>query len=366
MKKVLLLIVLVMAVLSCTHDPEELVAPLVPGGPVGGTSPVVFDMDAVPYPVLSTYNFYQGPLADLEPVEGVLPYDVITPLFSDYAHKERFVWMPQGLGAEYVGDGTVLSFPAGTVLIKNFYYDNVLPQHARRIMETRLLFKRDGAWEFACYKWNMEQTEAYFDLNGSVNPLDRVDGNGIIRHVDYRIPAEAECHTCHKIGGIDTPIGPKPQNLNRSYDYASGTAGQLEKWASVGYLRGGYPTNIATTVRWDDPAQDLTDRVRAYVDMNCSHCHDAGRHCDYRPMRFAWHDTGDPVNLGVCVPPEDPIAPGLTYIVAAGNANRSMLHHRIASTAENVRMPLLGRTLVHEEAVALFTEWINAMDPPCD
>lgn len=367
MKKVLLLIILVMAVfVSCTHDPEDLIAPEIPETPDNDSSPVVFDMNAVPYPVLSTYNFYAGPMADLEPVSGVLPYDVITSLFSDYAHKKRFIWMADGVAAHYVDDKSILDFPDGAVLIKNFYYDNVQPQNARRIMETRILFKRNGVWEFADYRWNEQQTEAYFDLNGSITPLDWVDDNGDPRHVEYRTPAAAECHTCHKISGVDTPIGPKPQNLNKSYDYATGTENQLAKWTSMGYLQGGYPSNIATTVKWDDPTQTLTDRVRAYVDMNCAHCHGDGRHCDYRPMRFAWSESSDIVNLGVCVPPEDLIDPSYIYIVAAGHTNRSMLYHRLTSTAEDVRMPLLGRTLVHEEAVDLFTEWINTLSPPCD
>ncbi len=367
MKKVLLIILAVMAVfISCTNDPEELVAPT-PVPPAGNdTSPVVFDMDEVPYPVLSTYNFYQGPMADLLPVAGVLPYEVITPLFSDYAHKKRFVWMPTGAAAHYVDDKSILDFPDGAVLIKNFYYDNVQPANTRRIMETRILFKRNGAWEFADYRWNAEQTEAYFDLNGSITPLDWVDDNGTARHVEYRIPAAAECHTCHKISGIDTPVGPKPQSLNKDLAYADGTMNQLAKWAAAGYLQGGYPSNIETVVAWDDPTQTLTDRVRAYVDMNCSHCHNEGRHCDYRPMRFAWTDTDDLVNLGVCIPPEDPIDPSFIYIVAAGNVNRSMLYHRITSTAEDVRMPLLGRTLVHDEGAALFNEWISTLSPPCD
>ncbi len=367
MKKALLTILLVIAVfVSCTNEPEELIAPEVPETPQNGTSPVVFDMDEVPYPILSTYNFYDGAMADLEPVAGVLPYDVITPLFSDYAHKKRFVWMPADVSAQYVDDKSILNFPEGAVLIKNFYYDGVQPGNVRRIMETRILFKRNGVWEFADYRWNPEQTEAYFDLNGSITPLDWVDELGVSKHVDYRIPAAAECHTCHKISGIDTPVGPKPQNLNATYDYSTGAANQLAKWSAMGYLQGGYPSDIATTVKWNDPTQTLTDRVRAYVDMNCAHCHGDGRHCDYRPMRFAWHETGDMVNLGVCVPPEDPIDPSYIYIVAAGNVNRSMLYHRITSTAEDVRMPLLGRTLVHEEAVTLFADWINTLTPPCD
>ncbi len=107
-------------------------------------------------------------------------------------------------------------------------------------------------------------------------------------------------------------------------------------------------------------------RVRAYVDMNCAHCHAEGHHCDYRPMRFAWNETTDPVNLGVCVEPDEVLLPILTHIVARGNTEKSTLFYRIAATEESVRMPLLGRTLVHEEGVQLFEEWINSLTPPCN
>ena len=52
---------------------------------------------------------------------GVLPYDLATPLFSDYALKLRTVWMQDGTAADYRSD-TVFDFPVGTVITKTFYY----------------------------------------------------------------------------------------------------------------------------------------------------------------------------------------------------------------------------------------------------
>ncbi len=85
-------------------------------------SPVNFDITAVPYEKLSDYNFYEGNLADLSPVYGVLPFEPINALFSDYAHKKRFVWMPYNVKATYVSDGDISNFPTGSVSIKTFYY----------------------------------------------------------------------------------------------------------------------------------------------------------------------------------------------------------------------------------------------------
>jgi len=83
-------------------------------------------------------------------------------------------------------------------------------------------------------------------------------------------------------------------------------------------------------------------------------------------MRFAFSETSDPVNLGVCVEPDEVIEPQLTHIVASGNIHRSVLYYRISSTNEAERMPLLGRTIVHEEARAMIQEWIEGLSPPCN
>src|SRR5690606_5977365 len=136
---------------------------------------------------------------------------------------------------------------------------------------------------------------------------------------------------------------------------------QLTKWVSVGYLAPGLPANIDKVVRWDDPTAALDERVRAYLDMNCAHCHSEGSHCDYRPMRLAFTETVDPVNLGICVPPDEQLQPALTHIVSRGNVARSMMHYRLGSTEESERMPLLGRSLVHEEGLELVEEWINSL-----
>jgi uncharacterized repeat protein (TIGR03806 family) len=365
MKKVLLATLLILAAfISCNKDEDEPVEP----GPTtpAPVSPVVFDPAQVPYTQLSQYNFFQGDMAELDPVHGVLPYDVISPLFTDYAKKQRFIWMAAGVKAAYNGDGVPLQFQDNTVLIKNFYYDHVQPGDVRRIIETRLIFRTLGEWHFATYVWNEAQTEATLDMSGSFTPVTWNDTEGDPHSITYRIPSDAECLTCHKENGIPTVIGPKPQNLNADYPYSDGTMNQLAKWEQFGYLEPGTPADILTTVKWDDPTQDLTERVRSYLDMNCAHCHSEHRHCDYRPMRFAFNQTADPVNLGVCVHQHEQLDESLTHIVARGSPARSVLFYRISSTDETVRMPLLGRTIVHQEAVDMIQEWIESLDPPCE
>lgn len=329
------------------------------------TSPVVFDPANVPYDSLSSYAFFEGSMADQLPAYGVLPFEPITPLFTDYAHKHRFVWMPDSVQAEYNGDGNIFSFPDNTVLIKTFYYDHVQPADETKIIETRIMFKLNGVWQFANYIWNEDQTEAILDLNGANVPLEWTDDNGTDRSTIYRIPSEAECFTCHKITDMAAPIGPKPQNLNKDLFYTDGAMGQIQKWQEMGYL-GSMPTNINTVPDWTDESIGTHDRVRAYLDMNCAHCHADERHCDYRPIRLSWQESVDTTDLGVCVVPDEIPLPQYTHIVSRGVIARSVMHFRMNTNDETLRMPLLGRTVIHDEAIELIEEWIEAMEPPCN
>lgn len=328
-------------------------------------SPVVFEPATVPYQSLSDYHFFEGDMAALEPASGLLPYDLITPLFSDYAKKKRFIWMMEGSSASYDSDHKVLNFEDGTVLIKNFYYDNVLPDMTRRIVETRLLYRLNGAWHFAEYIWNEEQTDATLNLEGAYTTVNWMEGEEE-KTVNYRIPSEVECLTCHKSGATAIPLGPKPQNLDRDFGYINGVKNQLTKWAEAGYLDGTIPTEIERLVAWDDPNELLQDRVRSYLDVNCSSCHLEGSHCDYRPLRLAWNESAEIANMGVCVEPDEFLNSTLLYIILPGNTERSVLHHRLATTEEAERMPLLGRTIVHDEALALITEYINSLTEICE
>ena len=250
-------------------------------------------------------------------------------------------------------------------LIKNFYYDNVQPSNSTRIIETRIMIRKATGWIFAEYVWNDEQTEAFLDLAGSNTSIEWME-NGVIKSVSsYRIPSEQQCLTCHKVNEQAYPIGIKPQNMNFDYAYSTGTKNQLKKWIDTGYLQNTLPTSIASTVDYNDISKSLELRVRSYLDINCAHCHQNNSHCDYRPMRFAFSETTNLSNMGVCVDTQDmaDFPPALAKIVNPGNSNRSMLHYRLNTEEESYRMPLLGRSTIHQEGIALIEEWINSLAP---
>ena len=70
-------------------------------------------------PKLSDYGFFEGHMANHNPVPGVVPYDVSAKLFSDYALKSRFIVLPSGEQLTYKPDGS-FNFPLESILIKTF------------------------------------------------------------------------------------------------------------------------------------------------------------------------------------------------------------------------------------------------------
>ena len=327
-------------------------------------SPVNYNLNEMPYDNLSQYNFFEGEMKNLAPVYGVVPYELISSLFTDYSIKNRFLWMPDGVSANYVSSSSVFDFPIGTILIKNFSYDNILPDLISKNIETRLMIKKESGWIFADYIWNEEQTEASFSLDGSVVDISWLQ-DGVEKNASYRIPSASECLTCHKISDGSIPNGVKPRNINKSLDYATSSMNQLDKWLEMGYLNS-YPQDIEAVANWKDLSEPLEKRVRSYIDINCAHCHSDNTHCEYRPIRLSFEATEDLANMGVCLTPDTNLGNGTDFIINPGNINRSVLHFRMTSNEEQYRMPLIGRSIVHDEAITMIEEWIMSLDDNCN
>ena len=104
---------------------------------------------------LSEYSFFQGKISDLKPAENVYEYELNNALFSDYSHKKRFIYFPEGKKMSYRPEG-VMDFDVGSVIIKNFYYptDFRKPEGKKQIVETRLLIKEQNqSWKTLSYVW---------------------------------------------------------------------------------------------------------------------------------------------------------------------------------------------------------------------
>lgn len=319
-----------------------------------------------PFEKLSEYQFFKGNLANLEPNNRVIPYDLNSPLFTDYAHKARFVWMPEGTSANYTSDA-VLDFPKETVLIKNFYYENDETDVAkgRNIMETRLLINRGDEWEAVGYIWNKEQTEANLEVIGDIQEVSWVNELGAPQNINYIIPNRNQCKTCHLTGKKQIPIGPKVRNLNKTYAYADGEMNQLEKWASIGYLTGyDDDANHPKVATWDDESSGtLHERAMAYLDINCGHCHNKNGSANTSGLHLIADAKAD-MSLGIYKATVSAGAGtgGHTYSIVPGHPEESIMVYRMNSTNPGAMMPELGRSLVHQEGVDLISDWIKNLE----
>lgn len=324
---------------------------------------------------------------------GALPYSLNTPLFSDYAHKFRTVWLPPGTQMNYTATGP-LQFPVGAIVTKSFYYPRAQAQAAgaigglkseqvdggetidlrqNRLLETRLMVREpSGRWGAVTYVWDEDQRDATLVRAGQNIAVELVDAQGGRTPFIYAVPTDAQCITCHATDistGRFEALGPQAHNMNRRYAYATGEANQLDHLASLGLLAG-YTAPVPSMTVWNDPSASLVDRARAYLDVNCASCHNSAGRSGNTGL---WLNLGvtDPLRLGICKTPMGGQRNAqFTYDVTPGNADASFLYYRVSNYRLNsepprVAMPELGRHVFHAEGNALVRDWINSLAPGC-
>jgi uncharacterized repeat protein (TIGR03806 family) len=322
---------------------------------------------AAPFPRrLSSWRLFTGKAAELHPNRGVVPYDLNTPLFSDYADKFRFVWMPPGTTATYRSD-EVFDFPVGTILSKTFAF-HTEPGGRDRLIETRLLVHGQTGWVGLPYVWNRDQTEATLEVAADPVPVRFVDAAGHEHSTGYLIPNSNQCKECHARYKVMGPLGPKARNLNKTYAYASGPANEIAYWAGIGYLKGSPdPRQAPRAAVWDNPSTGtLEARARAYLDVNCGTCHRPGGAAATSALYLDLASSSEE-NLGVC---KTPVAAGhasgnLLFDIVPGRPGESILIRRMESAAPKIMMPEIARTLPHEEGIELVRAWITSLTGTC-
>jgi len=324
-------------------------------------------LNGVPFEKLSEYEFFKGDMADLDPASKMIGFDLTTPLFTDFAQKARFLYVPEGKTVAY-NETDFLEFPVGSMLVKNFYYANDLrnPDQGKKIIETRVLAHFSDGWDAFTYLWNPEQTEAFYSVVGKTEKVSFINEAGSEVNINYVVPNKNDCKGCHNLDNAFAPIGPKARYLNRDYDYPEGSMNILSKLSSDGVLTGLPALDaIPTGVVWDDPSTGtLDDRARTYLDINCGHCHRPEGPANHSGL-FLYTLESDPYRLGFC---KTPVAAGngsggLEYDIVPGDADRSILHYRMNSTDPGVMMPELGRSVNHDEGIQIIKDWINSQEP---
>jgi uncharacterized repeat protein (TIGR03806 family) len=324
----------------------------------------------VPKENLSEYHFFKGKLADQIPEEGVIPYRLNTPLFSDYAEKLRFVKLPAGKTVAYNAD-QVFDFPVGTTIIKTFYYPNDFrnPDAGRRILETRLLVHEENGWKALEYVWNDDQSDAYLEVAGETKEVSWIHTDGKKHTLQYAMPNLNQCKGCHNRNEKFMPIGPSARQLNGDFSYTTDNGqriseNQLTHWQKLGLLTG-LPAleSVPKAAVWNDPTTGSLDaRARTWLDINCAHCHNQEGPAKTSGLILSYHET-DLTKIGIM---KAPVAAGKgsggrQYSIVPGQPDKSILLYRLESADPGEMMPELGRKTTHIEGAALVREWIKTM-----
>ncbi len=288
---------------------------------------------------LSELHIYTGTLSDLNISSRAFEYNLSTPLFTDYSHKQRIIALPENTSMEFDGDGLPI-FPDNTVIAKTFFYnlDERDLSLGRTIIETRILIKINGAWETGDYKWNEAQTEAVLDQAGSELPITWIDVEGTSNSITYKIPSNMDCATCHNTYDIVKPIGPKLRTMNFEIDGVN----QLEQFIANEQLTGiSSSASVRSLPNWEDTSLSLESRARAYMDINCAHCHIPGGHCDAESIL------------------------NLAYETSLNDSNiverNSFISYRISFVSEGLSMPFIGTTILHTEGVELIQAYLDTL-----
>jgi hypothetical protein len=218
-------------------------------------------------------------------VEGAVPFELNSALWSDGAYKRRHLVVPDGQSIGYAATGA-FTMPIGTIIIKEFLYPAVSGDAATLVpMETRFLVKRceDGsmgcdaasAWQGYSYQWNAEHTEATL-LPDAASTLawPYSEGGQQAMHV-HSYPSRQQCVQCHNqpAGRV---LGLQAGQLNRSLDYGGTVDNQLRTLEHIGVLTGMGSTEPMRLPTPNDQSFSLEERARGYLHANCSHCHRAG------------------------------------------------------------------------------------------
>ena len=299
---------------------------------------------------LSEFGFFSGSGVG-KPSPALTGYSLRTPLFSDYAEKQRFVYLPGGarIAADAAGR---LEFPVGSALIKTFGYGSGA---AFRPIETRVLLRRANGWEALPYVWNADLSDAELKVAGTRLPVTvpKPDGQSIA--ISYAVPNKNQCKECHSSAGAVVPIGPLVANMDIAPAQAAAFRSRID-WA-------GKPISSDGPV-WNDPATGSLDaRARAYLMVNCAHCHNPQGSASNSGLFLNPAAAADRTATGIY---KRPVAAGRgsggrEFAIAPGHPDQSIMVHRMSSTEPGVAMPEVGRSLVHEEGVALVREWISSL-----
>jgi uncharacterized repeat protein (TIGR03806 family) len=356
------------------------------GGQGGGTGGSGGGVDLGPKDFLSEWDLF-GDIRNQVPAEDVIPFEVTSPLFTDYALKHRFVTLrhvTNGAKIEY-SDNERWQSPVGTIYVKTFAYpiDMRDPDAGEQLIETRLLVHEEDGWKVWVYVYNEEMTDAELILGGLTVSVSWVDENGETQTIpNYGVPSNGACRKCHGTTPDTRTLGPSTGMLNRVNDYGEGLINQIDHLASLGFLNNAPPPEDESNPRITyvdgvehnascdpDDWSCLHEAARSWLDSNCSHCHAPDGEVADKLLFLDWAsldpEAQDTTSWGICKVPtsaSNGVDCDQRYDIFPGDPDRSLLLCRVESVSAGEMMAPLGRSTVHVQGAKVLRDWIAKMD----
>jgi cytochrome c553 len=295
-----------------------------------------------------------GQLADT----GLFDDDVktFTPrftLWSDGFEKSRFFALPPGTTIDNSDDDAWV-FPVGARFWKEFRADG-------KRVETRYLEKTgDGAWVSASYIWNDDETEA------SLAPFFGVTA---VRGTDHDAPWAPSCTFCH--GDAEPPLGFTAVQLARGDDGLGDDLGDdglgddadggvtLASLVAMGALaHEPAPVHL--------PADPTALAALGVLHANCGSCHsDSGSQSDM-PLRLRLRSDdarveGTSAYRSAVGQRADDAIDGRGVYIRPGDADGSLVVHRMASRGNDAMMPPTGTKVVDDEGLRAVKAFVESL-----
>jgi hypothetical protein len=116
--------------------------------------------------------------------------------------------------------------------------------------------------------------------------------------------------------------------------------------------------------QFDDPsAGSLDQRARAWLEVNCAHCHNPIGSARTSGLDLRMEQT-DPAKWGVM---KSPVAAGKgsggrRFDIVPGKPDESILMYRLESDDVGARMPNLARNRSYDLGNTLIRDWIASLD----
>lgn len=321
--------------------------------------PTTLSPDHLMPPTLEDTGIFTD-LTTLQVSQGMVPYEINLPFWSDHALKRRwFGFINPKTSIGFTRNENWL-FPSGMTWVKHFDMEmtNGVPSSIRRL-ETRVLVRTEVGMYGVTYRWGPSVTNAVLVPAFGEDELLEIYSGGTPRPQVWRYPARKECLACHtREGGF--ALGFNTAQLNRDCEYQGVVTNQISALNQSGFFTA--KVSDLETLRilpsLDQSDWSLEFRARAYLAANCSQCHQPGQASpgfwDAR-ISAALPQTG--IIHGKL---KDSLGDPENRIVVPGRPEKSVLLTRMKHRG-TLRMPPLGSVVLDEKAVELITSWIMSL-----